>query len=59
VLPSPCSDIQRLSGAGAEGAGDGVAAKGLTVGGVASAAPVVVGELEEGGALAVVEIGPV
>jgi hypothetical protein len=59
VLPSRCSDIQRLSGAGAEGAGDGVAAKGLIVGGGAGAAPVVVSELEEGGAVAVVEIGTV
>jgi hypothetical protein len=50
---------QRLSGACVEVAGDGVAAKGLTVGGGAGAAPVVVGELEEGGALAVVEIGTV
>ena len=50
---------QRLSGAGAEGAGDGVAARGLTVGGVAGATPVVVGELREGGALAVVAIGAV
>jgi hypothetical protein len=44
-----------LSGAGVEGAGDGVAARGLTVGGGAGAAPVVVGE--EVGAVAVVEIG--
>jgi hypothetical protein len=51
--------IQRLTGAAAEGAGDGVAAKGLTVGGGADAAPVVVDELREGGALAVVEIGAV
>jgi hypothetical protein len=49
--------IQRLTGAGAEGAAKGVAAKGLTVGRGAGAAPVVVGELKEGGALAVVEIG--
>jgi hypothetical protein len=48
---------QRLSEAGAEGAGDGVAAKGLMVGGVAGAAPVVAGELREGGALAVVATG--
>jgi len=51
------AENQRLSRAGIEGAGDGVAAKGLTVGRGAGAAPVVVGELEEGGALAVVEIG--
>jgi hypothetical protein len=44
-----------LSVAGVEGAGDGVAARGLTVGGGAGAAPVVVGE--EVGAVAVVEIG--
>jgi hypothetical protein len=42
---------QRLSGACVEGAGDGVAAKGLTVGGIAGAAPVVVGELREGGSI--------
>jgi hypothetical protein len=59
VLPGRCSNIQWLSGDGAEGAGDGVTAKGLMVGGVAGAAPVVVGELDEGGALAVVEIGAV
>jgi hypothetical protein len=55
VLPGSCNDIQRLSGTGAAGAGGGEAAKGLTVGGGAGPAPVVVGE--EGGAVAVVEIG--
>jgi hypothetical protein len=39
------------------GAADGVAAKGFAFAGVAGAAPVVVGELEEGGVLAVVKIG--
>jgi hypothetical protein len=34
-----------------------VAAKGFTFAGVAGAAPVVVGELEESGVLAVVKIG--
>jgi hypothetical protein len=48
---------QRLSGACLEGAGEGVAANGSAVGGVAGAAPVVVDELREGGALAVVETG--
>jgi hypothetical protein len=38
------------------GAADGVAA-GFTFAGVAGAAPVVVGELKEGGVLAVVKIG--
>jgi hypothetical protein len=47
---------QRLSGACLEGAGVGVAANGLTVGG-ACAPPVVVDELREGGALAVIETG--
>jgi hypothetical protein len=56
VLLAGC-DIQRLSGTGAAGAGGGVAAKGLTVGGCVGAAPVVVGELREGGAVAVVEVG--
>jgi hypothetical protein len=54
-----CALGQWLSEAGAEGAGDGVAAKGLTVEGVAGAAPVVVGELRKGGTMAVVDIGAV
>jgi hypothetical protein len=62
--PTPRNDRrqsrpQRLSCASVEGAGDGVAAKGLTVGAGAGAAPVVVGQFEDGGALAVVEIGTV
>jgi hypothetical protein len=46
-----------LSGADVEGAGDGAAAKGFAFGKGAGAAPVVVDELGEGGALAVVKIG--
>jgi hypothetical protein len=45
------------SGADVEGAGAGAAAKGFAFGKGAGAAPVVVDELGEGGALAVVEIG--
>jgi hypothetical protein len=46
-----------LSGADVEGAGEGVAANGFGFGRGAGAAPVIVDEPGEGGALAVVEIG--
>jgi hypothetical protein len=46
-----------VAGAGMTGAEDGVAVGGFTFAGVAGAAPVVVGELEEGRVPAVVKIG--
>jgi hypothetical protein len=46
-----------LSGADVEGTEEGVATKGFAFGKGAGAAPVVVDELGEGSALAVVEIG--
>jgi hypothetical protein len=46
-----------VAGAGVTGASDGAAANGFTFTGVGGAAPVVVGELEEGGVPAEVKIG--
>jgi cell division GTPase FtsZ len=57
-MPSMClKNAQRLSGADVEGSGDGVAAKGFGFGTGVGAAPVVIDEPGEGGALAVIEIG--